>query len=173
MSVCISTPRISRRRSGSGWKRPEGECVFSCAESRAVYAGGRLRLDEPGVPNGLRLPASRAECGLRFASPDPDAPAGLCAVCGDCVPPAMLLRVRDDLVGCMSRWLGGVKDCDRRRPFFPVSGDAGMSSVGGVGRGRGPFVRAVASKSTPTYMARQPPRLERQPCPKFTQRPTF
>ena len=44
MLASRSEPRISTRLAGSGWKRPLGEWVATWAETRAVYAGGRLRL---------------------------------------------------------------------------------------------------------------------------------
>ena len=131
MSVCISTERISRRRIESGWKRPEGECVFSCAESRAEYAGGRLRLvDEPGLLNGLRTLAGgvRAEWGCCFfseAEPLLRAENGL----GDVAPATRFDRPRDAFVGCVSRLLGPEKDWLRRMPAFLLLGSAGMGGM--------------------------------------------
>jgi len=110
-----------------------------------MYEGCRLRLDESGVPKGLRLLGGRrADCGRRFSLEPPALRTG-----GGCA-----VRVRDDLVGWVSRWLGGVKDWLRRTPLLEAVELPGMSSVGGVGvvRGRGPFCLAAASRSTPTYM---------------------
>ena len=72
MSVCMSTLRISRLLKLSGWKRPDGECVFSWAERRATYAGVRARLVEPGVWEGeLAVPEdARGELELRVTAHD-------------------------------------------------------------------------------------------------------
>ena len=107
MLFVMSASRISRRRCDDGWKRPDGECVFSCAERRAVYADGRERLDEPGVAKGLRLLLSgRAEPGLLggcFFSPLPPGERA------DDMPPCRSVapRILEDLVGWVSRFCAG------------------------------------------------------------------
>ena len=100
-----------------------------------------------GSSDGQGSPGDRADCGCCFFS--------RAELPGEETPAASVARERDDFVGCVKRLLGGVNDWLRRRPadFFALLVTSGMSIGGATGRGRTPFWRLAASRSTPTYMA--------------------
>ena len=71
----------------------------------------------------------------------------------------MEMRVRDDLVGCVSRLLGGLNDWLRRMPFLEPAAEEPAAEVvvgrssGGAGEGRTPFWRVVAARSAGAIVA--------------------
>lgn len=164
----MSAARTWRRPSMVGWNRPVGESVTECAEIRAAYPLSRSRLGdgvkapcerperppgEPGLPKGCcpMLPEERAEREpLR-------APAGLDeSERADCEPERRLRaestaasRARLLFVGVVSRALGGGRFL---RSTTYLSAALSIFSRSDLAVCRGPFARAVDSRSTPTSM---------------------